>query len=236
MSKRSFAEINTVLELIELSRSQKRPKLELTMLAKKRTFKKRRREGGTVASTVNRILDKRLESKKIDSNVGGSDILNTPLFIDVYSMAQGATGATRIGVEISPTYLELKISITANSATLPVPFMRLMVVQSKEGPLVVGDMPAAYGGVPDTDLFNVLTDRMVTFSYSPGVALASTVTAGFVWTYSKILKRAAGIRQTIRYDSTTAATNSGGIYVFAISGDADIDVDDGYIRGLYKDG
>ncbi len=230
MSKRTFAEITTAEVLIQLSKASKKQKSNLTMaLARKRTFKKRKRQD-SLASQVNRILDKRIESKKVDNNVGGTDILATSLFIDVYSMSQGVTGATRVGVEINPTYMELKMGFISLATTAASGvFIRLMVVQSKEGALVVGDLPTAFGSAPDTDQFNVLMDKIIAME---GHTSTVSLPLSFAWNWSKVLKKSPGIRQTIRYDSATAATLSGGIYVFAISSDDDIDIIDGYVRGL----
>ncbi len=232
MSKRTFAEITTAEVLIQLSKASKRQKLNPTMASRKRSFKKRK-TNGSLASQVNRILDKRIESKKVDNNVGGVDILTTPLFIDVYAMSQGVTGSTRVGVEINPTYMELKMGFIGLTVQFDAgAFIRLMVVQSKEGALVVGDMPAAFGSAPDTDQYNILMDKMIILD---GHSSTTALPVQFAWNWSKVLKKSPGIRQTIRFDSATTATLSGGIYVFAIGSDVDIDISDGYIRGLYKD-
>ncbi len=153
MSKRSFAEISTAEALILLSKSNKRQKVEqIKMLAKKRTFKKRKRQ--SFNSRVQRVVDRNIETKEVIDNVAQTDILGTPMFIEPTSLSQGAADAQRIGVEIRPTYLELKICFALDS-TATEPFVRVIVAQSREGALVVGDFPTAYGSSPDYDQLNV---------------------------------------------------------------------------------
>ncbi len=233
MSKRSFAEINTVLELIELSKSSKRPKLELTMLAKKRVFKKRKREA-SLSLKVNRILDKRIETKFAVKNVAQADINGTPMFQEATNIGQGNTETTRIGNQINPTYLEWKILFGTGVTTESIAPVRVMLVQSKTGPLVVGDMPSALLDAPDYDNYNIIQDRLIVPNYA---GFTDAGTDEFLhWSGSKVLKRAVGIKQTVQYDSTTTTSDGGGIYLFAFGLTAAVDVIDGYITLKYKDG
>ncbi len=212
----------------------KRVKIE--MLAKKRTISKfrKRKSKKSLSAKINRILDKRIESKKIGFDYSQADILGTPFFSEVTAMSQGVTEASRVGNQINPTYLEYKIAFTAPTTTLTPNFIRLMIVQSRTGPLLVGDLPAAYGSLPDIDRFNVLEDSIISCNTSGGEVQVGNPGVA-VWQGSHVLKRMPGVKQTVQYDSTTAASDEGGIYLFAIAGDADIDIDDGYAYMRYKD-
>ena len=234
MSKRSFAEITTAEILIQLAKPNKRQKLE--MLAKKRTLNKRRFNGGkSLTAKVNRIIDKRIETKFNVDNFSQTDILGTPLFQEVTAITQGAGEGQRIGNQINPTWVESKLAFIAPTTGFAIPFVRIMVVQSRREALVVADMPTAIGENPDYDQMNIFYDKLIAFPVVGGdVVVASP--AAIAWNYQKVLKRVAGVKQTVQYDSNDGNAGAGGIYIFAIGGDVDIDVTDGYITLKYKDG
>ncbi len=206
------------------------------MYGKKRTIARARRSYGrdkSLSRTVNAIIDKRIETKFACNEYSALDILGTPFFDELTNIGQGATEGTRVGVHLNPTYMEVKLAfIGPVSQALGIPFIRIMVVQTKGDPLVVGDMPVAYGTCPDFDQYNVWFDSII---YLGGMVTSVANPVGAVWEYSKVLKRAPGVKQDITYDGTAGAAQSGGIYVFAIAGDADIDINDGYGLLKYKD-
>ncbi len=229
MSKRRR---ETTIEDIILELNIKRPKLETIMLARKRTFKKRKREGN-LSAQVNRILDKRIESKFISDQLAVVDLLANPQFIDISAMTQGVTESTRVGNQIQPTYIEVKFACNAPAGNVITPFIRVMIVQSRGGPLLVGDLPGAYGGLIDPDVYNIFHDRIYMLRSSGGDAIATT-SPGFVFNWSSSTKL-SGMKRTVQYNTTTAASDQGGWYLFVIAGDADIDLDDGYTFMRYKD-
>ncbi len=208
------------------------------MFQKKRTVSRARRSGKrSFTGKVNRIIDKRIETKFACNPLSATDILTNPLFDEITNIGQGATEGTRVGVRINPTYMELKLIFNAPGSTNMATggFLRLMVVQTKGDPLAVGDMPEFAGDCPDFDQYNVWFDELVQIS-TMGGTLASANPAGHVWQYSKVLKRSAGVKQDITYDGSAGAAQSGGIYIYAVSTNADIDVDRGYALLKYKDG
>ncbi len=212
----------------------KRQKIEIIMptraFKRTRTYKKK---GNSVAATVNRILDKRIETKFACNEYAATDILATPFFDELTNIGQGATEGTRVGVHLNPTYMGLKICFTGPvAAGLDVPFIRCMVVQTKGDPLVVADLPTSFGQCPDFDQYNVWYDRIFNLG-GMVTSVGNPVTR--VWEYFKVLKRMPGVKQDITYDGTAGAAQSGGIYVFAIAGDGDIDIADGYGLLKYKD-
>ncbi len=232
MSKRS-REID-IAEILLQIQGNKRQKTMPT-LSTKRTLSKRRANGGkSLTAKVNRILDKRIETKFNTDNFAQTDILTTPLFQEVTAITQGVGEGQRIGNQINPTYMEAKLAFIAPiAATLGSPFIRVMVVQSRREALVVGDMPAAVGDAPDYDQMNIFYDKLLqigNFETSAGNPV------GLAWNFQKVLKRQMGVKQTIQYDSNDGNAAAGGLYVFAIGGDVDIDVSDGYITLKYKDG
>ncbi len=209
------------------------------MFQKKRTIRRARKQYGkaSISTQINRAIDKRIETKFACNEFAQIDILGTPFFNEISNMGQGATESTRIGVRINPTYMELKIAFNALATTAFTAggFIRLMVVQTKGDPLTVGDMPTEFGECPDFDQYNVWYDRLVQMR-TLGGDITSNDPPGYVWEYSKVLKRMPGVKQTITYDSTAGAAQSGGIYLFAIASDADVDIGDGYGLLKYKDG
>ncbi len=231
MSKRSFAEISTAEILIALNKANKIQKVGMPTLSNKRTLSKRRNNGGrSLTAKVNRILDKRIETKFITKSFAQTDLLTTPFFTELSSMSQGVGESGRIGNQVNPTWMEAKIVFQAVGAVAANASLRIMVVQSKAGPLLVGDFPVLSGEVPDYDNYNILYDRLL------WLIDGATGGQGYSWNYSKTLKRSVGIKQTIQYDSTTAASEEGGIYIFAVAGDADVDIIDGYGTLKFKDG
>ncbi len=223
MSKRKREEIALILT------SFKKQKIEPIMYAKKRTLKKARKNSYSLKAKVERILDKRIETKFRTANFAVTDLLNNPLFSEISAISQGTGESGRIGNQLSPTYCESKIAIESPTDVTNV-FVRIMVVQSRTGALVVADMPAAVGEAPDFDQYNIFYDRLVSLNSGN-----STTTSNIAWNYSKALKRASGVKQTIQYDSTTAASDGGGIYIFVIADNANADISDGYAIFKYKD-
>ncbi len=209
------------------------------MFGTKYTYAKARRtsHGRMTPAKVQKIIDKRLETKFACNEYSQLDILGTPFFDELTNIGQGATEGTRIGVHINPTYLELKIGFVglASSAFAAGAFIRCMVVQTKGDPLTVSDMPAAYGECPDFDIYNVFLDRLITMN-TVGGDISSNDPVQYAWTYQKVLLRQPGVKQDITYNGTAGAAQSGGIYVFVIASDADVDIDDGYGLIKYKDG
>ncbi len=210
-----------------------------TMYGKKRTIAKARRQFGkgkgknSIKARVSR-LEKRIESKIHVDDYAQVDIATNPLFDEITSFTQGATEITRVGNQINPTYFEWKVLFGNANDAETIGALRFMIVQSRTNALVVGDMPAAVGEAPNPDLYNVLIDTLMAPLYA--MSTSSGTEENLVAEGNLVLKNAPGVKQTVQYDGSTAASTNGGIYIFAIAVNAACDVLDGYGLLRYKDG
>ncbi len=234
MSKRKFTDITDTELLLEFDRLTKRQKT-MPALSTKRILSNKRRRTGSLTTQINRVIDRRIETKFNVDNFSQVDILNTPMFQEVTAITQGTAEGQRVGNQINPTYVESKLGFALTAATSGSSFVRVMVVQSRREALVVGDMPTGFGEAPDYDQMNIFYDMLLQVRNVGGDS-ETNVFPLLAWNYHKVLKRATGVKQTVQYDSNDGNAAAGGIYIFAISGDANMDVVDGYITLKYKDG
>ncbi len=206
------------------------PKVTARMPRKAYTTRKNYKTNNSFSAKVNRILDKRIESKFDVSNFDQDDIATTPLFSELTNITQGVGVGDRVGNVINPTYCEIKLAFDSSTTAQEECFVRILVVQSREGQIVSGDMPQGVGASPDYDQYNIIYDKLMKLTGNSGAG----DTVSLAWNFQTSLRK-AGMRRKVVYDDNTGNAISGGVYVFAIASVTTCDINDGYTLIRYKD-
>jgi len=240
MSKRKFSEstrFDIPLSYLDLRETKRRniTYLQTSKRSKRMPYKAKRRNGKrgkSISAQINRAIDKRLETKFQCTQISNDDIGTTAFLVELSNIGQGVTQGARIGEEISPTYLEVRCAMSSDNTNVSSNFVRLMVVQSREGVLAVGDMPSTFDECPDWDNYNIFVDELLSLHANNG---ADDIVQ-LAWNYSKVLKRTPGVIQKIKYDAAGAPSLAGGIYFFAMASTITTNIEAGYVVLKYKDG
>jgi len=114
---------------------------------------------------VQKIVNANKQLKQCWTPVDQSPSSTTPYFLELTQLAEGEDFNQRDSDLVSAIGLNLKFTINRLAATTnsTVSTVRMMVVRSKVGPLVVGDLPAspASATMPNLTKYQVLYERFI---------------------------------------------------------------------------
>ncbi len=155
------------------------------------------------------------EKKQINSTILNTGVGTSGLLHALDSVAQGDSSVTRSGIRIRPTALEWNLILESEVADA-YNSMRLMIVQSKKGPLTSADFAGV--NIPSTEVqlsrYNVLYDRhFLLESIHSGDAGDPRKTTRYYQYHNKIK-----LNKLIHYPDAPATTaTTGNLYAWFIS-------------------
>lgn len=134
---------------------------------------------------------------------------NAGFFVDLSAVTEGDDFFQRDGDKIHAVSLKTVASMLGTTALATKATIRVLIVRSKTGPLVVGDMPAALLAQPDLDKMQVLYDHHYQFTAS---GLGDQIEIN----YFKSFKNRKVPWMNILYDDDESAllSQSNGVYLF----------------------
>lgn len=196
----------------------------------------RYRNNKQITKTVNRVLARKTETKHLTLVSGAFDYIGVSgagTLIDLTSLiVQGTNDHQRIGNKITLTKLMLsKVMRVAQSTSARNCAVRLLVVQSRSGDLVVGDMPNYYSPC-DLDKMFVMKDLF--FGLSSSGSDYTTGNTGATSTRRVQLKFRRLPKPVVQYDGSTG-NSINPVYVYIQAETGSIAEHAGFETIYYKD-
>lgn len=146
---------------------------------------------------VQKIINSNKLLKVFYTAMPGGIASATPQLIPLDSVTKGDEFFQRDSDRINVQSLKLTLGIYNTAAAVNT--IRIIVLRSKVGPLVVGDLPAAINTVPDLDKMQVYEDRIYSFGTAGSAAF-------FNDQMFKSFKNKKVPHMKVGYDETVSAT------------------------------
>lgn len=153
-------------------------------------------------------LNRMVELKLVERSAASTQVEDTGSLADVSELAQGDTSLTRTGIAILPTKVVVRQQYDASAATAD-SVVRMMIVQSKMGALVLADFPTFAACLTPAQLakYNVLYDKRTLLSTTAGEATPQIAELTIECMPSR----------KVWYTEGSNFAISGGIYTFYVS-------------------
>lgn len=181
------------------------------------------------AYMINKMSETKMRSV---TSAGFSNVSSTGDFTELTTLSQGATETTRVGdqVLLRKLYFQRAFALVPN-ASISNNLCRMLVVQSKSGPLVAGDMPTNPTANCDVDKMYVLYDKI--FSVYATVHDGTNFAGGSHVTVKKKIKFSKPT--VVEFNDATTAARKNGIYIYLIASSAGAVKSGGFEQIYYKD-